>query len=126
MAHIWWSCPKIRTYWKEILRYIKEITSIELPEDPWIYLFHGVDIPIKEYRNSMLIHLINAAKSLIPEKWKKVNSPKIREWLDKIDEIYSMEGLRYCEEGGREGFIKRWEKWSMFKLTKEYSEVKRL
>lgn len=27
MAHIWWSCPKIRTYWKEILRYIMEITS---------------------------------------------------------------------------------------------------
>lgn len=72
MAHIWWSCLKIKTYWKEILRYIKMITSIELPEDPWICLFHGVDIPMKEYRNS-----------LIPKKWKEVDSPKIGEWFAK-------------------------------------------
>lgn len=74
----------------------------------------------------MLIHLINAAKSLILKKWKEVDSPKIREWFDKIDEIHSMEGLRFSEEGGREGFNKRWEKWKMFKRTKEYSEVRRL
>lgn len=35
-----------------------------------------------------------------------------------------MEGLRYCQEEGREEVTKRWEKWKKFKLTKEYSEVK--
>lgn len=68
MAHIWWECPKIKKCWTEVLLQIKDITNItvEIPEDPWVCLFHGTENPIKHYKNSMMPHLMNAVKRLIP------------------------------------------------------------
>lgn len=48
MFHIWFECPKIKKYWKEILEQIKEITNIKVLEDPWVYLFHGINSSLKQ------------------------------------------------------------------------------
>lgn len=117
MAHFWWNCPIIKKYWKEVLQLIKEITNKEIPEDPWICLFHGVEGSVKQYKASVIPTLINVAKSLIPKKWQEVDSSKIRNWLLGINEIYYLESLDYRWEEEDDGVDRKdkWESWKMFK-----------
>lgn len=42
------------------------ITSMRVPDDPWVCLHHGSNMPSKRYLKLLLPHLLNAAKSLIP------------------------------------------------------------
>lgn len=67
MAHIWWLCPEIKKYWGgEIRQIIREITNIEVPDDPWGCLFHGIRTPTRQYMRTLLPQLLNAAKRIIP------------------------------------------------------------
>lgn len=68
MAHLWWNCTKMNKYWKEILQLILEITGKAVVEDQWTVLFHGTEGFVKQDRESIIPHLLNAAKSLIPKK----------------------------------------------------------
>lgn len=95
MAHLWWYCPKIKTFWEKILCCIKKITKKEIVADPWTVLLHGGEGEVKYYRESLIPHLLNAAKSLIPKKWQETESPQIWEWFNSVEETYNMESLRY-------------------------------
>lgn len=97
MAHIWWQCPGMKKFWGEIRSNIFEITSMRIPDDPWVCLHHGSNMPTKRYLKSLLPHLLNAAKSLIPRYWLDRRRPTMREWFNKIEEIHCLEYLRYSE-----------------------------
>lgn len=88
--------------------------------DVSVPLFHGLEIPIRQYRNSVIPHMMNAAKSLIPRKWQEIESPKIRDWISRVEETYNMEYLRYSGEKDMEGFTNKWKNWKMFKKTQRY------
>lgn len=98
-----------------MLQEINEITYIEIPEDPWRCLFHRVRMPIKHYLRTLVPHLMNAAKSLIPQQWQEKESSRVGIWCRKVDEIYNTEYLRFCEEEGIERFESKWKIWREFK-----------
>ncbi|XP_040197491.1 olfactory receptor 5I1-like [Rana temporaria] len=89
MAHLWWLCPQIQSYWDTILTQIKVITGEEIKKDPWVVLFHGSLEGVKKYKQSLLPHLLNAAKRLIPKKWQEKESPHVWNWIDEVEETYS-------------------------------------
>lgn len=78
---------------------------------------------VKQYKESAIPHLLNAAKSLIPKKWQKVESPKIWEWINAIEGTNNMECLRHSGEEKSEGLTDKWESWKAFKKTWRYVEV---
>lgn len=90
LAHLWWECPIIKKFWKEVLQLIKEITNKNIPEDPWTCVFHGTDGLTRAYKNSIVPILLNVAKSLIPKKWQEVESPKIWDWIFRVNEICNL------------------------------------
>lgn len=77
MGHMWWSCPIIKNFWRKILVLIKEITEIEVVEDPWEVLFHGGVGDLNNYKQSLVPQLLNAAKRTIPRNWQRRESPEI-------------------------------------------------
>lgn len=52
---------------------IKEILNIDLPASPLELLLHVPSIPLSLYRKSLLPHLLNAARRLIPVFLEKKN-----------------------------------------------------
>lgn len=76
-----------------------------IPEEPWTGLFHpggGADT-IRQYRDSVSLHMVNAAKSLIPKKkCHEIESPKIKE-MDQWSGG-DMEYFKYSGEEDMEGF----------------------
>lgn len=99
MSHLWWTCPKIKTFWGEICGLIKEITGKVIADDPWEVLFHGGDGDIKKYKQSLVPHLLNAAKRIIPKNWQRKESPEIWEWIDAVEETYMLENRAHAIEG---------------------------
>ena len=122
MAHLWWGCPKIKEYWEKILGCVEEITKKKIKMDPWVVLFHGGEEGIKRYRESLIPHLLNAAKRLIPRRWQDPDPPLIWEWIDAVEETYKMEELKEGLEGNNILLSTKWENWRIFKKTWSYAQ----
>lgn len=123
MAHIWWACPKIRLYWQEIRQIISKVTNEEVDDDPWSCLFHVNTKKGKKYKNSLIPQLLNAAKGIIPKKWRETASPTIREWVQRVDYIQNMEDLIRKENPDRDYLWVKWDPWKEFKKTLDYIEI---
>ena len=114
-AHIWWQCPLIQVYWREILGLVKKISGYEIRYDPWECLFHTTSMSRKKYRGSLVPFLLNGAKALIPRNWREKRAPSTGEWLQEIDRIKVMEELWafHVEDGPR--FEAIWKGWRDFR-----------
>lgn len=123
MAHIWWFCPEIMIFWREVKGFIKDITSIDIPDDPWVCLFHMSELPTKTYLKTLLPHLINVAKSLIPRYWQKKERPTMRDWFNKINDIYRLEYLRFSEGMKMAAFEMKWKAWVEFTDSLRAAEI---
>ena len=122
MAHLWWTCPKIQIFWDTILKQIKEITGKEIKKDPWVVLFHGSQEGIKKYKQSLIPHLLNAAKRLIPKRWHETESPHLWNWVDAVEETYRLEELKDSLSETNSDIKVKWEKWKEYKKTWSYAE----
>ena len=122
MAHLWWGCPKVKRYWEKILSCVEEITKKKIEMDPWVVLFHGGQEGIKNYRNTLVPHLLNAAKRLIPRGWQETECPPIWEWIDAVEETYKMEELKEGIEGNNISQNTKWDNWRTFKKSWSYAE----
>ncbi|CAI9572996.1 unnamed protein product [Staurois parvus] len=98
MAHIWWDCLKIQKFRQEIIQYIGEISGTMVQRDLWACIFNNTETSVKQYKNSVLYHLISAAKSLIPKYWLDQESPNIKEWIKRVEYICKMEELYHVDK----------------------------
>lgn len=60
----------------------------------------------RKYKKSLVRHLLNSAKALIPLKWKTRHTPSIKDWLLKTDTIYEMEETMAIKKDFPHYFIK--------------------
>lgn len=84
MAHLWWDCPKIKSLWQEVIKWIEVIVGRVIKLDPWVCLFHGSEGSYRHYKTSLIPVLLNSAKSAIPKKWQEVEGPGISQSINHI------------------------------------------
>lgn len=103
---------------------MEEITGEDIPEDPWVCLFHGTAKTLKSYQSSIVPILLDAAKKQIAIKWLDPASPNIRDWLLCINEVYNVESVDSRGMAPEEGVVRegKWEGWQMYKKTWSYAE----
>lgn len=66
----------------------------EMSDDPAFFLLRKTKIPVKESNKETIVcHLLNAAKACTPGTWKQRQPPPIRRWLKKVEEMNKMEEL---------------------------------
>lgn len=75
MLHIFWSCKKIVDFWSKVRDTVRQLTEYDLGLDPGRYLLHLSDLPKCKYRNSLVVHLLNAAKACILAFWERKSPP---------------------------------------------------
>lgn len=122
MGHMWWSCLIIKNFWHKILVLIKEITGIEVADDPWEVLFLGGMGDLNNGKQTLVPQLLNAAKRTIPRNWQRRESPEIWEWFDAIEEICNLETLECRVEEIRSKNLGSWDQWKKFKKTWSYAK----
>lgn len=119
LIHIFWSCPRIQNFWKEVRRIIQKFTDRTVPDEPAYFLLHATDTPARVYKKSIVRHLLDAAKACIPLNWKSPHPPSIGLWLKKIEEINKMEDLILTNQNRQERYSKTWQLWNIFKYSEE-------
>lgn len=121
--HIFWSCPVLERFWQTVWQTCQEVTGEQVPRDPGLYLLHITDTPWKTYRNSLLIHLVNAAQACIPANWKQKSPPSCYAWAQRVNHIGQMEELMANKLGRMGTFREIWENWHAFQRTERYRRL---
>ena len=121
--HIWWDCPVIESFWKEISKWTRHITETTLNLDAACCLLHINHFPYRKYKKSLTRHMLNAAKSLIPIHWNTKVAPTTKDWLDRIGYIYEMEETVAIKLERNDIFQKMWSPWKTFTVSSDYKDL---
>lgn len=116
MSHIWWDCRELRSFWQGVLSTIREVTGTQVPETAEATLLYMFSMPIHTYKRSLLRHLLQAAKTVIPRKWKTTDPPTVEDWHEEIELTRRMEELVASTPEDTERFINTWGSWDEFRL----------
>ena len=113
--HVFWECPLLVPYWREIHKNLEAIFGVNIPfKCDTLYLGN---IPFEMWnsddRKLMLILLV-ASKKAITRKWLKPKPPKVDEWIDIIHDIYIMEKLCFSLRIQKEKFLRIWPRWTEY------------
>ena len=113
--HIFWDCPIIRTYWKEIHKHIVNVFHVNIPFNcETVYLGN---LPVEAWNTKdkkLLAILLAASKKSVTRKWLRIEPPTIEEWTGIIYEIYIMEKISFSLKVDKEKFYKIWTKWTEY------------
>lgn len=108
-THIFWDCPKVLEYWKNIQREIKQCLFIDLPMEP-IHFLLGI-VPedfLEDSRTKLLRTLLLIANKVITASWLKPQPPTIVQWRDRVQEVYHMEHITAVLQLKSEAFLNNW------------------
>ena len=107
-THIFWLCPKLNTYWREVFDSLKEIFRQDIPQDPPVALLgampEGLDVRVTKY---LLNILLTAALKCITIRCLKPDPPTYNIWTQKVWDM-EMERITYSLSLQKSIFIKRW------------------
>lgn len=120
LMHIWWDCPRIRGYWSQISSTINQITNTKIPCKPEIFLLHAHPTASK---NTLLTHLINAARTILPRKWRSQEPPTLQEWLLQVAHIQEMENIVAIKNESLKTYTEIWEPWAIFAKQNRHSTL---
>lgn len=123
MLHIWWECSHIRNFWDEVCAQIHAITETELEFSPECCLLHLSNYSLSRYKKSVVRHMLNAAKTIIPRHWKSTHTLKLTEWLSQVDSLYRMEETVAMASEITDKFHKLWKSWFIFKYSDDFAKM---
>lgn len=129
LIHIWWHCPHLAPFWRQVRDWIKQITETKVVLNAACCLLHITNFPLKRYKNSLTKHLLNAAKALIPLHWRTSRVPPISDWLTRVSEICEMEDTLAQANDRIDRFHKTWNRglweadWKCSTFQEVYSQT---
>lgn len=114
--HIFWSCPSIINYWRELKDCIDMVLQIKLPFSFETFYLGKIEVN-KNFNTKILRIMLLAGKKGITRKWLKTDVPNKETWIDVMHDIYVMEKLTYVLRLETEKFEKIWMGWLNFVKT---------
>lgn len=93
--HIFWACPKIQPYWREVATEIHKIMGVEL-DYSFITLYLGKIPETVLHRDKYLLKILLASsRKAITRRWLRVDPPTLDQWRGIVKEIYCMERFTF-------------------------------
>lgn len=110
-VHVFWSCPKIQPFWRDILTEINKIIGVDL-EFSFVVLYLGKIPKTVLHKDRYLLKILLASsRKAITRRWMQVDPPTLIQWHRIIHEIDCMEKLTFILRLQLEKCMERWEKW---------------
>ena len=109
-THIYWDCPKVDQYWRDIQFEIKLIMGVDLPLEPDIFILGKTPGNTTSKNQAYLIWvLLLIAKKMITVLWRNVKTPTFQQWRVRVKNVYLMESITAKLQLKTDAFIAKWE-----------------
>uniref|UniRef100_A0A803TZ67 Reverse transcriptase domain-containing protein n=1 Tax=Anolis carolinensis TaxID=28377 RepID=A0A803TZ67_ANOCA len=93
--HMWWSCEKVKPYWREIHDKCQKILKIKIPLLPEFFLLGMTNNQWGKNEDKIFTHLTTAARLVLARLWNQKLIPKVEEWIKRIWDIMNMDYLTF-------------------------------
>lgn len=120
IIHIFWTCPVLRLFWEGVTTTIQSLTSVELKDNSAACLLHLTERPIRKYKKTLTMQLLNAARACVLALWQQSPPPTKVLWYSKINCILRMEELTATIHNTEEQFRDKVRPWRYFTGTNMY------
>uniref|UniRef100_A0A3Q3ASL9 Reverse transcriptase domain-containing protein n=1 Tax=Kryptolebias marmoratus TaxID=37003 RepID=A0A3Q3ASL9_KRYMA len=115
-SHIFWNCPKIVQFWKDVHETVKKVLGYDIPMSSMVlYLCNFNNTKVRAKDKYLIKIMLIASKKAITRKWGKADPPCQEQWTGIIEEIYIMEKLTYRLRLQQTQMEEKWMKWTSFK-----------
>ena len=97
LTHMFWSCPLLRKYWKDIFDIISTVLNINLQPHPVTAIFGLPMMDLFHLSPSacrMIAFLTLMARRSILLNWKEINPPTVFHWLSQTMLCLNLEKIR--------------------------------
>ena len=119
-THIFWDCPLIRGFWKNIKTEINKIIEVEVPLEPLIFLLGSIPKDLGDTdRRYILRILLIIARKMITVNWKTVNTSSITQWRQRLKQVHTMEKMTAKLQMKTDTFTRRWTLVTLYLDTME-------
>lgn len=111
LAHMFWNCPHITTYWNTIFQTLSKILKKQLKPEPIWALFgvKPVNVQLSDTQNSMVGFVTLLARRLILLCWKQKMPPAHSALMKDIMGHLKLEKIKYLLRGKSEIFYSMWQ-----------------
>lgn len=122
LAHMFWSCPCIGKYWKDLFQILSSTFKTTLKPDPLTALFGVVpnDRDLANSQKTVIRFVTLLARRLILLNWKQKRPPTLIVLMRDIMKHLRLENIRFTLKGKQEEFYKTWQPFiEIFEIMKE-------
>lgn len=116
-AHFW------AGFWDGVCTQIYSITETKLKLTPECCLLHISNYSLSKYKKSIVRHMLNMAKAIVPKHWKTTHVPTVAECLSAVDSLYKKEETVAMASENTEKFHKPWKSWFLFKYSDSFAKM---
>jgi hypothetical protein len=91
LLHCWCDCKLVQILWKSVWVFLRKIGHSTIPKDPAIPPLGIYPEDAPKYYKDTCSTMFFAALFIIARTWKEHRCPSLKEWIQKIWYIYTME-----------------------------------
>ena len=108
-SHMFWSCPRLTTFWSEIFTSLNRAYNTVISPDPLSALFGSPLQPLaSKTMQTVLAFTTLLARRLILFNWKLPQPPTHNRWVKEVLLCIKLEKLRFSLKGSLERFETTW------------------
>lgn len=112
--HIFWDCQVISRYWSRIHEHIQNVFALVFPFTFETLYLSNISTDKLDWKDKKLLYILLAAsKKALMRRWLKPE-PTTEDWINIVQEIYTMEKLFFSLKVQRDTFYRIWSKWTEY------------
>lgn len=97
LAHMFWTCPSITTYWVKIFQSLSEILQENIKPDPVLALFGvgsaAMELILSNNQKNVICFVTLLARRIILLNWKQKNPPAFQTLMNDIMKHLQLEKM---------------------------------
>lgn len=110
LYHMFWACPSIEKFWREVFQTLSQILNITLKPNPMIAIFGTTaeEANLTPFKRRTLSFASLLARRAVLLRWRDAAPPTHSQWLKDLVSCLDLEKIRYSIAGCNRKFKKIW------------------
>lgn len=115
-VHMFWSCPSLYRFWKDLFASISRIVGRTIEPNPLTAIFGAPPstVPSTSSEAEVIGFVTLLARRLILLRWKSPHAPSHTLWIKDVLNLLKLERIRSCLRGSIEDFHRKWEPFFVY------------